>query len=450
MTYGNVTINPASGGPEVAVDQIGGDEFQRIKLAFGGEGVATPVADTSPLPVALGGAASAGSALRVAAQGAAWSSSHTYGIDALHWDELLAGAATITHVANHGAARLTVTASASDRAVSQSRIYFPGSTGVATWVSFAFLFGAGVNGVTRRIGAFDDDRGVYLEQVGAQIALVQRTSVSGSPVNSSVLQASWNVDPLDGSGPSGETLDISRAQVLWVGHEQGYRVGAQVVALMLGGKLVPVHRFDSANTIGTPHASDDARPARAEILSDGAGAGSFDVYSCAFTEDGARALRGRRMSAQVIQRAITAASATWPILAIRPKLTVGGKENRILRLLRAVDVIAEGAEISWALNIGGDVTDGAWADVDATYSGMEKNDTGTTISGGLTLPGGLIMAGNREALAQSVEGALLSSIGLDISAAHPTGGLTDQIAIVATRLDTEPDVSITLGWEELW
>lgn len=41
MAYGKLTLNPGTDGKEIAIDTINGEDFQRIKQVYGGEGVAT-------------------------------------------------------------------------------------------------------------------------------------------------------------------------------------------------------------------------------------------------------------------------------------------------------------------------------------------------------------------------------------------------------------------------
>ncbi len=38
-----VTINPGSGGAKIATDDVGGEHYQRVKLAIGADGVADDI-----------------------------------------------------------------------------------------------------------------------------------------------------------------------------------------------------------------------------------------------------------------------------------------------------------------------------------------------------------------------------------------------------------------------
>ena len=48
----NVELNQSSGGANVATDEVGGAHHQRVKVEFGGDGTATEVTASAPLPVA--------------------------------------------------------------------------------------------------------------------------------------------------------------------------------------------------------------------------------------------------------------------------------------------------------------------------------------------------------------------------------------------------------------
>ena len=66
------------------------------------------------------------------------------------------------------------------------------------------------DGLRQRVGYFGDKNGFYLEQLGTDIAFVERSLVSGSVTNTPVVQSSWNGDKLDGTGASGLTLDLTK------------------------------------------------------------------------------------------------------------------------------------------------------------------------------------------------------------------------------------------------
>jgi hypothetical protein len=51
----NTTLNPGTGGDNIASDDIGGVKYQRIKAGFGADGSYADVSEANPLPVAAYG-----------------------------------------------------------------------------------------------------------------------------------------------------------------------------------------------------------------------------------------------------------------------------------------------------------------------------------------------------------------------------------------------------------
>ena len=49
----NVTINASSGTANVASDDVGGVQFQNVKIDVGGNGLSVPLSSSNPLPVSV-------------------------------------------------------------------------------------------------------------------------------------------------------------------------------------------------------------------------------------------------------------------------------------------------------------------------------------------------------------------------------------------------------------
>lgn len=118
----------------------------------------------------------------------------------------------------------------------------------------SFCFNSTPNGIRKRVGYFDDDSGIYLEVYNGSVKVVIRSKVSGSVVNTEVAQANWNLDKLDGSGPSRATLDITKAQILMI-DLQWLGVGRVRIGFVVNGVTYYVHQFLHANKISTVYMS---------------------------------------------------------------------------------------------------------------------------------------------------------------------------------------------------
>ena len=90
-------------------------------------------------------------------------------------------------------------------------------------------------------------------------------------VDTIISQASWNVDPLDGTGPSGATLDLSKGNIFQIVFTwYGYGVIEFRVVIpdptTLAQEVITVHRFSPT---GETSLADPNLPVRAEIDNDG-------------------------------------------------------------------------------------------------------------------------------------------------------------------------------------
>lgn len=130
---------------------------------------------------------------------------------------------------------------------------------------FTGLFGSGQTNVIKRYGYFDSNDGLFFQQTDGIFEVVLRSSTSGAPVNTIISQSSWNIDPMDGTGPSGLTLDITKTQVFlvdfaWLG------VSRARFGLIIDGLIYYIHEFLNANFLTVPFMRQGSLPLRAEIV----------------------------------------------------------------------------------------------------------------------------------------------------------------------------------------
>jgi hypothetical protein len=133
------------------------------------------------------------------------------------------------------------------------------------------IIGAIVAGNTKRLGYFDENDGLFFESNGTNVSVAVRSNVSGSPINTSIAQSDWNLDPMDGSGPSGINLDFSKVQIFVVDFEW-LGVGRVRFGFFVDGLPVYCHQVLNANVITSVYMSNPNLPIRIEIDNDGTGA----------------------------------------------------------------------------------------------------------------------------------------------------------------------------------
>lgn len=185
------------------------------------------------------------------------------------FSESTAGGATITYTGSQAAVNLNVTTASGDSAVRQSYRVMPYQPGKGLTVMATFVMATATTNLRQRVGYFNADNGIFFQLDNTTKSFVIRSSVSGSPSDSnSATQSSWNGDKLDGTGPSGLTLDLTKSQIFWTDMEW-LGVGNVRCGFIINGQYIVCHTFQNANINNTVYMSTAVLPVRYEITTTG-------------------------------------------------------------------------------------------------------------------------------------------------------------------------------------
>jgi hypothetical protein len=185
------------------------------------------------------------------------------------FDTSTASGGTVSFNTNQSSTSLSVTTTSGSQAVRQTFRYFPYQPGKSFLILTTFCMAPAQANLTQRVGLFDPNNGVFLSQDGTTKNINLRSSTSGTPVTTSIPQSSWNVDRLDGTGPSGLILDLTKTQIFYTDLEW-LGVGIVRTGFVIGGKYINCHTFYNANTTNTTvYMTTATLPVRYEILTTG-------------------------------------------------------------------------------------------------------------------------------------------------------------------------------------
>ena len=173
--------------------------------------------------------------LRVSNPLTLFDSSHRYRDNNL-WSTLSAGGGSVAFNLTQGLMDLNVTNAAGASALRETTKVFAYQPGKSLLVMNTFVMGASATSLVQRVGYFGNDNGIYLQMEDDVISFVERSIVTGAIVNTAVPRSSWNGDKLNGTGPSGITLDITKAQIMWMDIEW-LGVGTIRTGLVISGQL---------------------------------------------------------------------------------------------------------------------------------------------------------------------------------------------------------------------
>jgi hypothetical protein len=305
---------------------------------------------------------------------------------------------------------------------------------------------AAKTGLRQRVGYYGAANGYYLEQNGSAVNFVERSSVSGSLVNNQVAQANWNVDPMDGSGPSGITLDLTKAQILFMDLEW-LGVGTVRIGFVIDGNFYVCHKFHHANLITSTYITTASLPLRYEITNTSATGSSSrlkQICSSVLSEGGYE-LRGLQQAVGTpitTPKTLTTAGTLYPIVSLRLKSTrLDG-----IAIATAVSIIGNtSANFNWQLISSGATTGGTWISAGANTS-VEYNLTGTAFAGGRIVASGYFTATASTSVSIDILKAALFSNQLE------RDGLTGtpyEFTIVLTAGTNNESVFASMDWEEI-
>lgn len=210
------------------------------------------------------------------------------------WGEVTTGdGATATYATNESAVDLAVSNTTAGSIARQTRRRFHYQTGKSQLFFFTANVNGLVSGLTKRIGCFDVNNGLFFE-FGTQAKIVVRSKTSGVVVDTAVAQSAWNIDKMDGTGPSGITVDWTKTQIFIIDY-QWLGVGRVRFALDINGIIFPVHEVLNANVLDVVYMATPNLPIRYEISNDATGPAGVltQICSSCVSEGGAVEPYGR-------------------------------------------------------------------------------------------------------------------------------------------------------------
>lgn len=244
----------------------------------------------------------------------------------LFWDDQqVSGTASSTFNTNQASVTLAVNNTTAGRRVRRTFQHFNYRPGKSFLVFMSFCLGTGGTGITKRLGYGDDEDGLFLESVDGTVQINRRTNVTGTPVNNTVAQASWNLDVLDGSGPSTFNVDWTKAHILVIDFEW-LGAGRVRFGLVLGGRIVYFHEMNHANSLSTVYMSHPNLPVQYELINSGTGAASTLVCMCTTViseGDGGETSIQRGLTSDTTLGAMTV-DVTYALIALRLKSAYHG------------------------------------------------------------------------------------------------------------------------------
>lgn len=336
-------------------------------------------------------------------------SKNIYSKNTLLFDEVLNGTATSTFSAYDSCVDLRTVASG-DYVVRQTRVRFNYQPGKSMQFMFTGVFAPEAN-IIKRVGAFqsltaapyDPSDGIFMEvtSTGPAFKVVKNQGTSHTHF---APQSAWNVDRLDGTGPSGITIDFTKAVLFTIDYEW-LSIGRIRFGFYINGKCYYAHYNGHMGELTGPYMTFSNQPVRYEIRQTGAGSGLLRQICSTCIIEGGQDDIGK--SYCVVGDAVVAQSNIYtPLLGLK----LNPATPNLLNIIRQIDVVNTGNKpVHFALFLNPQVTGGT-----LSYSSLANtNMLSAAGNGSITITEGVSGYKLKGAFCSSGQGAQSSPTGSD-------------------------------------
>lgn len=352
----------------------------------------------------------------------------------------------VTYSVTESAAELNVNTSSGDKVFYETKRVFPYQPGKSLQVLQTFTLNPPKANLRQRAGYFSIDNGIYLEQDGNTVSFVKRSNTTGTITETRVPQSSWNKDTLQGTGPSGFNLDLSKSQILFSEYEW-LGVGSVRVGFAIDGKFIIAHQFDHANKITSTYMTTASLPIRYEVENIGITSSNSTLKQICATviSNGGYERRTETWSATRTSGIASTSVATGfaPVVAIRMANT--RLDSVILPSDINITGDGQGAVYEYALIKNANISGGSWVVHTPSTGNTEYNTTATTMTGGTIIQTGIFASSN-----QAV--GVIASLGdfrFDLQLGRDQVGNSDTITLAVRHLAVGGTIYGSLGWLDL-
>jgi len=383
--------------------------------------------------------------LRVSTPFTLFDSSHRYADNGLWSTSAVTGGST-TFNANQGLVDLAVTSASGSEVIRETNKVFSYQPGKSLLVLSTFVMSPAKTNLRQRVGYYGTQNGLYIQLNNSTLSFIERSLVTGSVTETVVNQSAWNVDKMDGTGPSGVVLDITKAQILFIDIEW-LGLGTVRMGFVVDGNFCVCHKFHHANVIASTYITTASLPLRYEITNTGATSGASTLKQVCSTviSEGGYELRGSQQAVGTpitTAKTLTTAGTFYPIVSIRLKST------RLDGIAVATALSAIGntaANFNWQVVSGGTTAAGTWVSA-GTNSCVEYNITGTSFAGGRIIASGYFTATASTSVSVDILRAALLSTQLE------RDGLTStpyEFTLTMAAGTNNESVFGSMDWEEI-
>jgi len=393
--------------------------------------------------------------LRISSPLTLFDSSHRYQDNGL-WATSNTVTANATFTANQSTIAMNVDNTNGAEVVRETKRVFVYQPGKSLLILNTFVMQTPTANVRQRVGYFNSQNGIYLENDGTTNYLVLRTFTSSAVAETRVAQSDWNIDKFDGTGYSAQGtepehttgLDVSKSNIFWIDVEW-LGVGDVRAGFVIDGRFCTAHIFHNDNRNTVPYMTTATLPLRYEIKNTGVVSGSStlrQICSTVISEGGYQLFGTQRAVGTLITSAkdLPTAGNTYPVVSIQLKST----RLDAVAIVTALSILGKSnspTTIRWSVHTGTTLTSPSWVSA-GDDSSVEYDLSATAMSGGRQVATGYLSVTNQASTSIDILKEALFRFQLERDGLTATPTI---FTLAATPASNGDDVLGSIDWEEI-
>ena len=344
------------------------------------------------------------------------------------WYESTVGSGSVNYLTNESSLELITTTASGDTVLRRTKRNMPYQPGKSMMIMQSFCGAVPASGLIQEVGLFDGNNGIILRASGTTVQFVIRSKSSGSVVEDTANQSTWNIDAFEEF--SFDKTNIFIADLEWLG------VGRVRCGFVIDGEIKWCHEFNHANEKTAAYMTTAILPLSYRIHNASAQSSSKTLKQicCAALSEGGYEPSGPIYTGGAGIGGVQSITSETLFAAIR--MASGRTDNVILPA--QIDVAVDGNAIAkWRLRLNPTIS-GVWTAAENGRGNVEVMNSGTVSSGTIVATGLLSGKGNAEFTPES---ALALSLGKN------NLGESDVLALTI-QCDTAMKATGQIGWRE--
>jgi len=361
-----------------------------------------------------------------------------------NYSHYTSGTASVTYVDHENSVHLSIGSDAGDIVTLESYKVFPHQIGKSLQIMKTFRMAPSKTNLRQRAGYFSRENGAFIELDGNNLYLVVRSKTTGSVVDTRIPQSEWNIDKLDGEGPSDHLLDMSKVQMLWI-EFASMGVGSVRYGVSIDGYFIPVHQVNTSNYGTLPLYTSASLPIRFELENTGptSGPSTFVKISSAVISNGGFYKQTEQWT--VVTNGEKSVDETYtPLIAIR---LLSGRTDSVVTTSALNIYPVSSDDFEWALiKNPTTITGGTWTTFEPKGN-VQYNRTATAMTGGIALFQGFFGSQNQNPVPMAEQS--IDNFAYQLGRTNTVPPVSDVFVLCCRVVQGTGTVKASLSWHDL-